>query len=144
MRAGNLIVALALVGCSTPSGADGLRAAEDFPDVSCTVAYRNDVSVAPSQERVVLSPGEERQLEFEELAITLTYQFDVGEGGSLMADVSLPDGGVLFARDLYQFVADDPPRNDFGGDHGFTGLNYVYPPGSTAEGQFLCMVGNQS
>lgn len=140
VKAGSLLVALVLAGCSPSSIADGLRAAEDFPDVSCTIAYRDDVDVAPSQERVALSPGEQQTLEFEQLVIVLTYQFDAGEGGSLLVDASLPDGGALIARDLYQFVPDDPPRNDFGGGHGFTGLNYIYPPGTTAEGQFLCTV----
>jgi hypothetical protein len=42
---------------------------------------------------------------------------------------------------LYQLPLDSGPQNQFVGGHGFTGLNYSYAPGSTAELQFWCEAG---
>lgn len=39
---------------------------------------------------------------------------------------------------LYQLEPDSGPQNQFVGGHGFTGLNYSYAPGSTAELQYWC------
>ncbi len=41
---------------------------------------------------------------------------------------------------LYQLPPDSGPQNQFGGGHGFTGLNYSYAPDSTAELQYWCAV----
>lgn len=40
---------------------------------------------------------------------------------------------------LYQMPRTEPIRNQFVGDHGFTGLNYVYHPTTRAEMQYLCL-----
>lgn len=40
---------------------------------------------------------------------------------------------------LYQLAENESPRNQFLGDHGFTGLHYAYDPVSGAELQYWCV-----
>lgn len=74
-------------------------------------------------------------------------EYSEQEGGTLIVDERLPEDGdfEFFHRGLYQFVPGDAPTGEtFDGGHGFTGLAYVQPPGSTAETQYICVAEDNS
>ena len=49
------------------------------------------------------------------------------------------DGEALLISTLYQMDPAQPPANEFWGDHGFTGLNYVRDPVSGETLQYACV-----
>jgi len=68
------------------------------------------------------------------------FQDDQFEGRALSIAVTNLETGAEISRQLYQFDPQNPPENQFIGGHGFTGLHYVYHPGSEAEMQYFCSV----
>lgn len=135
-----LAAVVGLTGCV--GGGDGPVSADDFPSVVCTVAYRPDLSQAPSSQEVTLEPGGQRTVEHEQLVVDLAYDLDPGEGAALRIDVAPPGADGPRSRDLYQLVAGDPPEEGWlAGGHGFTGLSYVRAPDGAAEIQHFCAVG---
>ena len=68
------------------------------------------------------------------------FQDDEYEGRALSIAVIDLDKGSDISRQLYQFDRQNPVENQFVGGHGFTGLNYTFQPGTTAEMQFFCSV----
>ena len=57
---------------------------------------------------------------------------------SLRISVTANDTQAEVVSQLYQLSLTEPVRNQFSGDHGFTGLSYVYHPTSRAEVQYTC------
>ena len=74
------------------------------------------------------------------MAFEAFYQDDEFEGRALSIVVVDLETGQEILRQLYQFDPQNPVENMFIGGHGFTGLNYVFHPGSNAEMQYFCSV----
>ncbi len=114
-------------------------AVDDFPVARCRVAYRPTLSTGLQSEEVELRPGDGRSLAFHDVTIEMTYSFSKFEGATLWIDAKLPNATNFFTRSFYQFIAGQPPTGHlFQGGHGFTGLVYVHPPGSSSEAQYFC------
>ena len=79
-------------------------------------------------------------LSFDTMIFEANYQDDEYEGRALSIAVTNVDTGGDITRKLYQFDKLNPVENQFIGGHGFTGLNYVFQPGLSAEMQFFCSV----
>lgn len=61
------------------------------------------------------------------------YNDDRYEGRSLITYVYSRSTGKLIEESRFQFDRQKEPLNQFVGEHGFSGLHYVYAPDSTAE-----------
>jgi hypothetical protein len=114
----------------------------DSPAFECTVFYRPDTTAegqAQSQETTVfLAGGDQETVAMEDLVWKAQYGDNAFEGVSLVISVATLDSGRQVMRQLYQLSPESQPNNQFAGGHGFTGLNYVYHPVSTAELQYYC------
>jgi len=110
--------------------------------VTCEVFYRptksQSLEAAP---QIAFTEGNEQMThKFEDMAVEARFQDDQFEGRALYIAVTNLDTGSEISRQLYQFDLENPARNQFIGDHGFTGLNYVFHPDSPAEIQYFCNV----
>lgn len=76
-------------------------------------------------------------LSYPTVQLRIEYAGDAPEGHFVSIDVLDLHGNPLL-RTLYQYANGDALRNDLGGGHGFTGLNYFYRDG--AELQYWCGV----
>lgn len=131
-----VLTLLVLTGCSRPAA--GPIDVSDLPAVVCTVAYRSAVTEPlDDQDEITLEPGERDTVSFDDLEVDLIYDASPQEGGALRVDASEPGAEGLLVRNLYQLPGSDPLPSFVGGT-GFTGLVYVYPPGSDAEAQYFC------
>lgn len=102
-------------------------------------AFRKSDTVAISEDKEVpLEPGKLVDITMGEFKIWARRSEDQYEGSSLVIDVSDLKTGKRINHVLYQYGND--LRNQFAGEHGFTGLNYVNAPRSEAELQFMCRV----
>jgi hypothetical protein len=110
--------------------------------VICEVFYRptksQSLEAAP---QIAFTEGDEQMThEFEDMAVEVRFQDDQFEGRALYIVVTNLDTGSEISRQLYQFGPENPTENQFIGGHGFTGLNYVFHPDSSAEMQYFCSV----
>ncbi|MCJ1688553.1 hypothetical protein [Rathayibacter sp. VKM Ac-2927] len=118
----------------------------DLPaSITCFTSYRpragsNDDAFA---DRIVIERCdgmyllEGPSLSYPNLQLKVEYSGDAPEGHFVSVNVSDLRGNRLL-RALYQYANADALRNDLGGGHGFTGLNYFYRDG--AELQYWCSV----
>lgn len=136
-----LIIINALAGCSTSN----ITAEATSPGgniVVCEVFYRS-TSGQGLQAAPLISFAEgnhSETLTFDTMVFEARFQDDEFEGRTLSIAVTGLDTGGDITRQLYQFDRQNPVENQFVGGHGFTGLNYVFQPGSPAEMQFFCSV----
>lgn len=131
-----LLVGSAMSGCATASAGDGAIAPPE--QLACTTYY-NPVSGAENDEEAVVLPvdrGAVATATHPEITLTVSYPSDDHEGTSVSIAASDAEGRELM-RILYQLdTTTDAFRTEYAGDHGFTGLHYVYSAG--AELQFWC------
>ena len=88
---------------------------------------------------IIFPEGNDRIVnQFETMVFEAQFQDDEYEGRALSIAVTNLDSGNEITRQLYQFDPQNPVENQFIGSHGFTGLNYVFQPDSSADMQFFC------
>ena len=137
----NLIIILAFAGCSTSNiTAEGPSPGSRM--IVCEVFYRSTPSQSlQSAPLISFTEGSDSEtLTFETMVFEAHFQDDEYEGRALSIAVTDLDTGSNVTRQLYQFDQQNPIENQFVGGHGFTGLNYVFQPDTSAEMQFFCSV----
>jgi hypothetical protein len=133
-----LTIIVLATGCGA-SGPTGPQPAGPIT-IECQVFYRASAGEGFQESIINLGPGNGTHSEgFDELTFSAQYMDDPGEGPSLALAVS--DAGVEreISRQLYQIDRSRGLANQFIGGHGFTGLNYVFRPSSSAELQYFCL-----
>ncbi len=143
-------LALALPACDqepTPIGGfdtDGCVADDGGTErvemvVDCSFSY---AGVGQSVRLIANNPqgaGESIKLSFgETLEFSGLFRDDEFDGRTLSVSVSTEMGQTLLTSTLYQMGPTQPPVNEFWGDHGFTGLNYVRDPDNGETLQYAC------
>jgi len=133
------ITALFCSGCSSPETAPEATTA-GAGSIVCEVFYRSsDGGGVDTQPLLTFSEGNDLKVfEFETMTIAASFQDDAYEGRSLSIAVTNLENGSEIFRQLYQFDPKNPVENQFVGGHGFTGLNYIFHPDSSAEIQYFC------
>lgn len=141
-----LLAVLALFGCSsaqpappaTPQAGDEQAAAALAID--CHVAYRSSVTldIERSGDLPLTKDEGERTVTFNDLEFFAQYWDEEFESRALRIAVRTVETGNELVAQLYQMDRTKPLINQFPGDHGFTGLGYVYHPESGAELQYWC------
>jgi len=136
-----LLLTFLMVGCA-PSTTVPEPVAPDFGTLVCEVFYRpSPGSGMQSPPPLIFKGGNDSQsIQFDDLAFEARFQDDEFEGRTLSTIVTALETGVEISRVLYQFDPQNPVENQFIGGHGFTGLNYVFHPTTTAEIQYFCRV----
>ena len=135
-----LLLPLILLGCSS-AGPDPDGTSGDPGAVVCETFYRPGAGQPLAAAPPITLTGNERKAEtFAAMSFEAFYQEDEFEGQALAIVVGDLEAGREISRQLYQFDPQNPPENQFIGGHGFTGLNYVFHPGSNAELQYYCRV----
>ncbi|MCP4538609.1 MAG: hypothetical protein GY832_15860 [Chloroflexi bacterium] len=138
-----LVICILLVAtsCRTPSKQANQQSTAPS-NIDCQVFYRASTGASLSEGSLVaLTPnGGLEVATFDELEFSAHYSGDQFEGPSVSISVIAPDTGEQIVRQLYQIDQAKGLVNQFVGGHGFTGLVYVYRPGSTAEMQYFCQV----
>lgn len=138
-----IFITLILAACQADQPAPG---SVDFPkaeSITCTTAYRSDVSQGIEREQsITFGDGRaEESIQFTDLIFNAAYYSGEADNErNLRVWVTPVDAEDVILSQLYQLPQDAGPVNQFVGGHGFTGLNYVYHPTSTAELQFWCAV----
>jgi hypothetical protein len=135
-----LLITIALVGCSSNRSAKSEPTSSSTYTISCEVFYRSSAGGAleAAPENPLSEENVQNIIEFDNMAFEAHYQVDQYEGQALYISVIDLETGDELSRQLYQFDSQDPPKNQFIGGHGFTGLNYAYHPKSPAEMQYFC------
>ena len=134
-----LLMTVLISACSTPETTSEAPPSSDGT-IICEVFYRpgagGDLEAAPL---ITFTEGNDLQVhEFETMTFEASFQDDAYEGRALRIAVTNPENGDEITLQLYQFDPQNPVENQFVGGHGFTGLNYVFQPDSSAEMQFFC------
>jgi hypothetical protein len=133
-------VGVLLVACRPSSQGSGAGSAAPV-SVECQVFYRASMGESFAESSVTLAAGGDRgTVEHDALRLDAQYRADEYEGHALSISVSDQDSGEELVRQLYQIDREKGLVNQFVGGHGFTGLVYVYHPGSAAEMQYFCLV----
>lgn len=133
-----LALTVLLAACNLPTGEGGRQPGAPSA-IDCQVFYRSATTESFSETNVTLSATANREsIAFEDLAFNAQYVDDLGEGQSLALSTVDLETGEETVRQLYQFDRERGLVNQFIGGHGFTGLIYVYHPGSPAEMQYFC------
>ena len=137
-----LLALLGLAGCGVGSGA-----AADEPGkgaaaaVECLVAYRSGAAGGSEQTLVLSEEARQQTLAFDDLVFHARYwpvSEAPGEHGLRVWGTTTSDIEAELVGHLFQLPTAEPVRNQFRGDHGFTGLSYIYHPTSRAEIQYTC------
>jgi hypothetical protein len=120
-------------GCAEPTADDGGGAAALAIAVDCSFAFDDatqTVRFEANAERVPFVAGGD-------LNVSAALFDDELEGRSFSVSI-YDDAGTVGNVALYQFQAGTRPVNEFVGDHGFTGLNWVQDPASGENVQYAC------
>jgi len=130
-----------LVGCNTVGGGSSGDISK-ASTIICEVFYRAGPgdAMSPAPAIKFQSGSDQQYLVFDDMTFNAGFQDDEYEGRALYIAITGLDETDEISRQLYQFDAEDPPENQFIGGHGFTGLQYVFSPGSTGEIQHFCSV----
>ncbi len=134
-----LILVLLLAAC----GGGETAVAPKAEQITCTAAYRSSVEVGIEQEETFTFTDTDDELwaTFGEMMFHAAYDAG-GADNERNLRVWVTDAAetAVYHSTLFQFEPDSGPANQFIGGHGFTGLNYSYAPGTTAELQYWCKV----
>lgn len=134
-----LLLGLLLAAC----GGGGETAVSPPNSIVCTAAYRSSVDVGIEQEETFTFTDVDDELwaTFGEMMFHAAYDAG-GTDNERNLRVWVTDAAetAVYHATLYQLPLDSGPANQFVGGHGFTGLNYSYAPGTTAELQYWCEV----
>lgn len=111
--------------------------------IDCHLAYRSSVTVGIEREETLsfAAATDSQTVTFSQLQFQAQYWAGVEpwEERALKVSALPAEGNSELAAQLYQFSKTETLRNQFVGDHGFTGLHYVYHPTSGAELQYWCI-----
>ena len=138
-----LLTSVVLVSCTTsPKAAvpssDGLATSA----VECLVAYSSRAGTGIDEQRTVVLSTDARQEAIDLGDLTFHAQYwprnDAPGEHTFRVWVTVSDTQAEIVAQLYQLPLTEAVRNQFVGDHGFTGLGYVYHPVSRAELQYTC------
>jgi hypothetical protein len=99
-----------------------------YQDVQQSVRFESTDDVGGTLEQVQIS---------DTLVVETTYSDSEFEGRSVSIRV-LTAADELITATLYQIDPARRPVNEFWGDHGFTGLNYVRDPANGETLQYAC------
>lgn len=134
-----LAISLGLVtSCTSSSPSIGGEASGPLT-IECQVFYRTAAGERFDESIVTLGTDNGAQsLDYDQLAFVAQFYDDAGEGPSLSIATTDRDTGREIARQLCQIDRSKGLANQFIGGHGFTGLQYVFHPTSTAELQYFC------
>ncbi len=132
---------LILTACSAgPAKQDGYAKLE----IECLAAYRENVTMSIQREETILLSSANTAETLAFMDMRFHAEFSAGDSPpgepGLLVWVTPPDSENRFVTQLYQFDSSGSVLNQFSGQHGFTGLTYVYNPASGAELQFTCAV----
>ena len=136
--AASLVWTLSALGCDGASGDGG------GGDLRCSAYYRSsvegDTEHQALEEHLNAVNEEEQVAVLGEFRFSVLYFDDEYEGRELTVTVldELAQPARTIERQLFQLSRDSAPVNEFEGDHGFTGLSYVYHPTASGELQYLC------
>ena len=134
-----LISIILLTACGGAGSAQPAKANA----ITCTAAYRSDVSQAIEREETLTFDDidGEQSIAFTDMVFHAAYRAGEADNERSLR-LWVTDGGetAVHQSQLYQLPIDSGPQNQFVGGHGFTGLNYSYAPDSTSELQFWCAV----
>ena len=112
-------------------------------NIYCHTAYRSSLTVPVQQkERMTLTSAKDKKtIRMGDLDFHTQYLSGEknGEVESLKVSVTPAGGKEELAAFLYQMPNIGQVQNQFSGEHGFTGLGYVYHPKSRAELQYWCV-----
>jgi hypothetical protein len=111
-------------------------------NITCTVAYRHSVEQGIEREETITfaDSDDEQSISFTDRVFHAAYSAgEMDNERTLRVWVTDIDETAVSQSTLYQLPPDSGPQNQFGGGHGFTGLNYSYVPDSTAELQYWCV-----
>ena len=138
-----LLIACVASGCGreeTPTTENSKQTIE----IECHFFYRPNTGTAESEAKNVtikvpfltgdipeIALDISEKAEFENLSCGLSAHYNV-------LNVHFFDSEHTLSAILYQFA--EIPENGMAGGHGFTGLHYIYHPGSEAELQFWAEV----
>lgn len=127
------IVCAGLVSCSSAAGPPAsLTCATQYrPDAATMTGALSETLVVPRVEGF----GQAEAQTFPAMTLGVTFVGDAPEGRVVNVLVTDTAGEVLFST-LYQVTDGHELRTAFAGEHGFTGLNYVYSAGAML--QFSC------
>jgi hypothetical protein len=121
----------------------GETAVSKAETISCTAAYRSSVQVGIEQEETLTftEANAEQSASFTDMTFHAAYSAGEADNERNLRVWVADAADTVLHSTLYQLPLDSGPQNQFVGGHGFTGLNYSYAPGSTAELQFWCEAG---
>lgn len=128
-----LVWALAACGAET--------AVPKAENIICTAAYRSSVEQGIEREETIAfaDSDDEQVISFTDMVFHAAYRAGkLDNERALRVWVTDISETAVSQSTLYQLLPDSGPQNQFGGGHGFTGLNYSYAPDSTAELQYWC------
>ena len=138
-----LLAALALAGCKpTSQAAAPGSGGPPSSAVECLVAYSSRAGTGIDAEHTLILSADVRQ-ESKDLG-DLTFHAQYGPPTEAPGEhtfrvwVTASDTQAEIVSQLYQLPLSEAVHNQFVGDHGFSGLIYVYHPVSRAELQFTC------
>jgi hypothetical protein len=136
MRKFWILLGLLLAACSS-----GATAAQKAESITCTAAYRANVSQSIEKEESLTftDSDAEQMIAFTDMLFHTAYSAGEADNERNLR-VWVTDAGdtAVYQSILYQLPIDSGPQNQFVGGHGFTGLNYSYAPDASAELQFWC------
>ena len=111
--------------------------------IDCHLAYRSSVTVGIEREETVSFTASDANETVSFPQLKFQAQYSAGQESwaerALRLSVTPAESSNELTAQLYQLSKTDPLRNQFVGDHGFTGLHYVYHPTSGAELQYWCI-----
>ena len=136
-----LLLSVLLLGCASTKTESRDRSSDAYT-LTCEVFYRSDPGQGLEAAAPIIFTGgnEQKEYAFENMAFEAQLQDDQFEGRALYTAVINLETGDEISRQLFQFDPKNPVENQFVGGHGFTGLNYVFHPVSSAEMQYFCRV----
>lgn len=122
------------------------------PTITCSAYYRETGVLQPGQspddpalqlvgESVTLVPNEEASLDLGELEFKFLFNSSDHEGRAFHLSAHTETGYIF--QSLYQFDSRKLPKNQFVGEHGFTGLIYLTHPEHGGDYQVICVSSKQ-
>jgi hypothetical protein len=136
-----LMLLILITGCR-PNDAVPSAASTASGTIVCEVFYRSTTGAGlESAPEISFSGGtEEQSRTFTNMNFNARFQDDDFEGRALSIAIMDLDNDAEISRQLYQLDPQNPLENQFIGGHGFSGLNYVFHPDTSAEMQYFCSV----
>lgn len=145
-----LVCGFMLVGCGSEQAgaAEDVNAQIDNVEIVCHFFYRASEAKPDGQAKEItikvpfmdaekgipeIGLNRSKRVEFEDITAVIQIQYN-----GMVIDAQDTETKKTVARVLYQFAG--KPDNRLAGQHGFTGLHYVYHPESESHLQYWAVV----